>query len=75
MTTEDLGCLTNKTDYTPYRKVGAGGIAGALTTLLVLYLTSQTGLEIEPDVVAAITTLLTFFVAYMVPENPKRLRQ
>lgn len=48
----------------PTRKVASGGIAGAVATILFALLDSQ-NIELEPTVVAAITTLLSFVTAYM----------
>ena len=52
----------------PSRKVGAGGLAGALTTLLVGVL-SMNGVELSAEMSAALATIFTFVVAYMVPER------
>lgn len=53
----------------PTRKVVAGGLAGALTTLIVAVIEGLGGIEVSPDVAAALTTVLSFIVAYAVPEK------
>jgi H+/Cl- antiporter ClcA len=53
----------------PVRKVMAGGVAGAATTLVV-YLLNHSILKSDPipaEVATAITTLLTFMVSYLIP--------
>lgn len=57
----------------PYRKVGVGAAAGALTTIAVWVL-KQSGIEMPPEVAAALTTILTFAVQYMTPEEQPLLR-
>lgn len=47
----------------PDTKVKAGGAAGA-ATILVVFIAGQLGLELSPEVAAAITTLITFVAAY-----------
>ena len=54
----------------PTRKVGAGVLAGALSTLLLFILqTAMPDLQLPSTVGAAVTTLLTFVVSYFVPEE------
>lgn len=55
-------------DLVPVRKVGAGALSGALTTL-VLWLVGLTGVDIPATVAAAITLLITAGVAYAVPSE------
>ena len=61
-----------RSNYVPYRKVGAGSVAGALSIIIVWlansYLLPQ-GNGITGEVASALTTVLTFLVAYMVPEG------
>lgn len=47
-----------------YRKVAAGGIAGAVTTVIVWAL-SEFGVEMPPEVAAALTTLLAVGAGYV----------
>lgn len=57
--------------YVPYRKVSAGTLAGALSIILVWFVNAfvLTGEHaLTGEVSSAITTVLTFFVGYMVPE-------
>lgn len=59
----------------PVRKVLAGGVAGAFTTVVVFVLNNYV---LEPhnlklitgDVGAAITTVLSFVVSYFIPPSP-----
>ena len=45
-------------------KVAAGGVAGALTVVLVFVLT-QVGVELPPEVASALTTLISFAAGYI----------
>lgn len=49
---------------TPTPKVAAGGIAGAVTILLVA-VAAAFGLTLEPAVVSALTVLITVGVSYL----------
>ena len=51
----------------PARKVLAGGVAGAITTIIVWAVQAAHGPQITGEVSAAITTVLSFIVAYLVP--------
>jgi len=54
----------------PNTKVGTGALAGAITTLLVATAKAFHGTWVnDAAVVAAITSLLTFVVQYLVPEK------
>jgi hypothetical protein len=50
-------------------KVSAGAFAGALVVLIVALLVQYTSFDPEPAVVAAMTTIATFVVAWLVPET------
>lgn len=52
----------------PNTKVAAGGLAGGLS-MLVVWGIGATGIEVPPEIAAAVTTLVTFAVSYMVPEK------
>jgi hypothetical protein len=52
----------------PTSKVIAGGTAGA-STVLLLWLVSLFGLQVPPEVAAAVTVLLTAGAAYLKPER------
>ena len=53
---------------TPNRKVGAGGLAGALSIVLV-WLLSQMGYSLPPEVSSGLTTIVTFITSYFVREG------
>jgi hypothetical protein len=52
----------------PNKKVQAGGLAGALTTLIV-GIAGMAGLDVPPEVAAAASTLVFGLVAYFVPDR------
>lgn len=52
----------------PNRKVVAGALAGALATIIV-WAASLGGVEVPPEVGAALATILGFVAAYIVPER------
>lgn len=54
----------------PLTKVQAGFVAGAAITILVFLLKRYGNLDLPPDVIAALTFLLTCAVAYVVPLMP-----
>jgi len=45
-------------------KVKAGGIAGAVTVVLA-YVAAQFGVDVPPEVAAALTAILTFLAGYL----------
>lgn len=51
----------------PNRKVSVGGLAGALSVILVAIL-RPIGIVLDAEVSSAMTTLLTFVTAYFVKE-------
>jgi putative flippase GtrA len=51
----------------PVRKVAAGGLAAAITTVLVYVLEAAFSISIPAEVAAALTTLIGFVVAYLTP--------
>lgn len=53
----------------PDRKVTAGALAGALTVILAWMLREFAGIEMPAEVSSAVTVLVSFVVAYFVP-NP-----
>jgi putative flippase GtrA len=55
----------------PTRKVAAGGIAGAITTVIISICKDAIGYEMSPDLAAAVTTLVSFAVSYFVPNPPE----
>lgn len=60
---------TGQPNGAPIRKVAFGGLAGAISVLLVwLYNTFVSpGQPMPADLAAILTTVLTFIVAYFVP--------
>lgn len=50
-------------DYTPVPKVAAGGLAGAVT-LVVVWVAGLLGLDIPPTVAAALTVIFSSGAAY-----------
>jgi hypothetical protein len=59
--------------WAPTAKVSAGVLAGAATILITAFLaphwTNWTQQDITPDVVTAITTIVTFAIQYCVPDR------
>ena len=54
----------------PVKKVGAAGVAGAATTIIVFILNTYILPETKPltgEIAAAITTILAFVAAYLTP--------
>jgi hypothetical protein len=52
----------------PTNKVTAGGIGGALASIIV-WGVSLAGVEVPPEVAAAVATVVSFALAYLVPEK------
>jgi hypothetical protein len=52
----------------PDRKVTIGALAGALVVVLIFGV-QQFGIVVPPEVAAAVTTLITFAISYLVPNN------
>lgn len=48
----------------PTRKMGAVGIAGAITTVLITISRDAFSYEMTPDLAAAITAIVTFIAGY-----------
>lgn len=57
-----------QTDWKPYDKVAAGGVAGAATIVLV-WLLGLAGVDMPPEVASAATALLGWLAAYWLPER------
>jgi hypothetical protein len=59
------------TDLAPTRKVAAGGLAGALTIILIWILNNTLfkGQVIPPELASATNTIFSVLVAYFVPES------
>jgi len=55
------------TSWVPHPKVATVGLAGALTTVGV----ALVGSSPTPELTAAITTIVAFGVAYLIPAGPK----
>ncbi|HEV8426483.1 MAG TPA: hypothetical protein VGQ41_01125 [Pyrinomonadaceae bacterium] len=56
------------TNWAPTAKVSVGILAASMTTLL-LPLLGQAHINPDPAQAAALTTLITFVIQYMVPER------
>ena len=54
--------------HTPNRKVVAGGLAGAVTTIATWSADAFGGIKIPGEVAAAFTTVIAVAVSYFVPE-------
>ena len=52
----------------PSRKVVSGGLAGALTGLIVFAVHSFTDIKIDADTAVYISTVITFLVQYVVKD-------
>ena len=63
---------TGQPTATPTRKVAGGGIAGAITVLLVWLYNQYVG-ELPPEIASAITTIVSFVAAYVVPPSDKEM--
>lgn len=57
---------TPKRSLSPVRKVAVGGAAGAAATVIVWGL-SFAGIEMPPEVAAAVAVLITFGTSYLTP--------
>lgn len=57
-----------KTLY-PQRKVTAGGLSGALATIIVATIESTTHVEMDAVLAMAIVTVVGFVVSYFVPNE------
>jgi hypothetical protein len=55
-------------NWAPTAKVSVGILAASLTTLLLPIL-GQVHITVQPAQAAALTTLVTFVIQYMVPER------
>jgi putative flippase GtrA len=56
-------------DLKPQPKVAAGGIGGA-AALVIIWVAGLLGLDVPAEVAAAIVGLVSFGVAYFVPQRP-----
>lgn len=54
----------------PQRKVLAGGLTGAITSLVVWILQAN-GIEVPAEQAVSILTIITFVVSYLVPNAPE----
>lgn len=57
----------------PTRKVGAGMLAGAVTTILI-GVAKRSGYDISPDEASALTTLLIGLASYFTPNATPQTR-
>ena len=65
------GTLVKHPTNIPSRKVGSGGIGGAISVIAVWALKEYGETVIEPEIAAAIATVVTFVVAYFVKERAR----
>lgn len=56
------------TSKRPTDKITAAGAAGALTTIVV-WVAGLAGLDVPPEIAAALTTVLVFFAGYLRSEH------
>lgn len=54
----------------PQRKVVAGGLAGSIVSLVV-WILHLNGIEVPAEQAVSILTIITFIVAYAVPNAPE----
>lgn len=55
----------------PSTKISAASIGGALTAIVLWGVNHFTGVDVPPEVAAAITTVVAFLLGYFIPEtNP-----
>ena len=52
----------------PSKKIGSAALAAAVSVILV-WIASQAGVDIPPEVASSVTTVLTVGTGYLVPEN------
>jgi hypothetical protein len=55
--------------WAPTAKVSAGILAASITTLILPFLKKLTGSDLSVSDGAALTTLITFVIQYLVPER------
>ncbi len=63
----------NQISSTPTKKVTAGGLAGALTILIVWGVDEGLAVEVPGHVGAAFTTIFTFLAAYITQSRPSEV--
>ena len=54
---------------TPVRKVGSAGLGGAIATGIIWALGEFAGIDLSDEVAAAVVTIVTFAVGYLVPSS------
>lgn len=64
------GTMRRMNSNAPSRKVTASVIAGALVQVLVWWNATVGGPEIPPEIVTALTVLVSFAVGYLTPPAP-----
>ena len=65
--------MANLNSLKPTRKVASGGLAGAVMTVCCWILKDRWRIELPGDVVAALTTVVAFAIAYLVPSAAEDL--
>lgn len=54
-------------DYTPNLKIQAAGVSGA-ASIVIIWVLAQLGVEMPPEVAAAVTTILSVGAGYLKSE-------
>jgi len=65
--------MTKQFSGKPIRKVSAGALAGAGTTLFIWLVKSAWSVDVPAEVASALTVILTFGVSYQVPASDQDL--
>jgi len=65
--------MANLNSLKPTRKVASGGLTGAVITVCCWILKDRWRIEVPGEVVAALTTVVGFAIAYLVPSAAEDL--
>ena len=66
---QTLSSAQNGSSWAPTAKVSAGLLAASVTALLLPFFKKITGTDLNASDGAAITTVMTFLIQYIVPER------
>jgi putative flippase GtrA len=61
---------TGTTSWAPDRKVLAGGGLGTSAAVIVSWLLRENGVDVPAEVSAAMGSLISILVAYLIPNRP-----
>jgi putative flippase GtrA len=64
----DIGRHEAKPSLAPSRKVTSGALSGAMATI-ILWIIDTVGIEVPQAVAGAITVIVGFVIAYLVPNS------